>query len=112
VNDFVNIAEDIGAFAGGGTLVITNVSDQAQQFVVSYGTVGQDDSEGVNQNMLVFPSDPAPEQPPAMQETVTTEVPTTGAFLPPAGFAALALIGVALSAVAAGRMRRRPTSAA
>ncbi|MCB0198780.1 MAG: hypothetical protein H6649_09635 [Caldilineae bacterium] len=113
VNDFVNIAEDLGSFFGGGTLVITNVSEEAQQFVVSYGTVGQDDSEGVNQNMLIFPSEPAPEQPTTMQETVTTEVPTTGALLPPAGFAALALIGVVvvLAGLAATRTRRRPTNA-
>ena len=43
VLDFVNIAEDLGSFFGGGTLVITNVSEEQQQFVVSYGTVGADD---------------------------------------------------------------------
>ena len=112
VNDFVNIAEDLGSFFGGGTLVITNVSDAQQQFVVSYGTVGEDDSEGVNQNMLVFPSEPAPEQTPATPEVVVKEVPETGALLPPGGFAALALIGVGLAALIAGRSRRRSTKTA
>ena len=66
----------------------------------------------VYQNMLVFPSEPAPEQTPATPEVVVKEVPETGALLPPGGFAALALIGVGLAALIAGRSRRRSTKTA
>lgn len=106
VVDFVNLAEDLGTFFGGGTLVITNTSTTQQSFVVSYGSVGYDALEGDQQNMLVFPSELAPEKvAPAVPEV--TEVPETGAFLPPAGFGALALIGAGLATFTGGRIRRR-----
>lgn len=104
VVDFVNFAPKLGSFFGNGTLVITNVSDAPQKFVVSYGTVVHDEADGDQQNMLVFPSEPAPATPP--------NVPTTGALLPPVGMAAVALAGLALSVLAFGRLRRRTAKVA
>jgi hypothetical protein len=97
VTEFVNIAPDQGSFFGNGTLTITNVSEAPQQFVVSYGTVTRDETEGDQQDMLVFPSQPAP---------VVTPPPTTGALLPPA-FLAVALAGLGLAGLGASQMRRR-----
>lgn len=97
VTDFVNVAPEAGSFFGGGTLTITNVSDAEQQFVVSYGTVALDEAEGDQQNMLVFPSKPAP----------ITEVPSTGALLPPAGIALVALAGLGLGVLGISGLRRR-----
>lgn len=97
VVDFVNVAPEKGSFFGGGTLRITNVSDASQQFVISYGTVAVDEAEGNQQNMLVFPSEPAP----------PTNVPTTGALLPPAGVAMVALAGLGLVALGVFSLRRR-----
>ncbi len=104
VTGFVNIAPDKGSFFGNGTLSITNVSEKEQRFVVSYGTVAVDEAEGNQQNMLVFPSEPAPVTPP--------NVPATGALLPPAGMAAAALAGLGLAALSIAALRRRPEEAA
>lgn len=98
VVDFVNVAPEEGAFFGNGTLTISNISDAPQQFVVSYGTVVVDETEGDQQNMIIFPSAPAPVAP----------VPTTGALLSPVVLLALAgLAGLALGIFALSRMRRR-----
>jgi hypothetical protein len=103
VSGFVNVAPEQGAFFGSGTLTITNVSDAAQQFVVSYGTVTVDETDGDQQNMLVFPSEPAP---------VPPTPPTTGGLLPVEGMAVLALAGLGLGALGIGSLRRRSTIAA
>jgi hypothetical protein len=97
VTGFVNIAPEKGSFYGNGTLTITNVSQATQRFVVSYGTVSRDEAAGDQQNMLVFPIDPAP----------VTQPPATGALLPSAGIALVALAGLGLGTLAAGRLRRR-----
>jgi hypothetical protein len=102
VSEFVNIAPEQGSFFGNGTLTITNVSQAPQQFVVSYGTVTVDETDGDQQNMLVFPSQPAP---------VVTPPPTTGAFLPPA-LLAVVLAGLVLAGLGASQMRRRAVKAA
>lgn len=102
VTGFVNIAPEQGSFFGNGTLTITNVSQEPQQFVVSYGTVAVDEAEGDQQNMLVFPSQPAP---------TPTPPPTTGALLPPAFLAAaLAVLGLAVLGISL--VRRRAVGAA
>lgn len=100
ITNFVNVAPEKGSFFGSGTLVITNVSGAEQQFVVSYGTVALDEAEGDQQNMLVFPSKPAPSAP-------ITEVPSTGALLPPAGIALVALAGLGLGILGISGLRRR-----
>lgn len=101
VTKFVNVAPEQGSFFGSGTLTITNVSQQPQTFVVSYGTVTVDESDGDQQNMLVFPSQPAP---------VQATPPTTGGPLPAEGLALLALAG--LSILGVGQARRRAVRAA
>ncbi len=101
VTGFVNVAPEKGSFYGTGTLAITNVSQAAQRFVVSYGTVSRDEAEGDQQNMLVFPSEPAPVQQP----------PATGALLPPVGIVVVALAGLSAGIVAVGRARRRAATA-
>lgn len=101
VSGFVNVAPEQGSFFGSGTLTITNVSDAAQQFVVSYGTVTVDETDGDQQNMLVFPSQPAP---------VQATPPKTGGLLPAEGMALLALAG--LGALSVGQARRRAVRAA
>ncbi len=101
VTEFVNIAPEQGSFFGNGTLTITNVSQAPQQFVVSYGTVTVDETEGDQQNMLVFPSQPAP---------VQATPPKTGGPLPAEGLALIALAG--LGALGAGQARRRAVKAA
>lgn len=103
VSGFVNIAPEQGSFFGNGTLTITNVSDAAQQFVVSYGTVTVDEADGDQQNMLVFPSQPAP---------VTPTPPTTGGLLPAEGMVLLALAVLGLGALGIGSVRRRSIAAA
>jgi hypothetical protein len=103
VSGFVNIAPEQGAFFGNGTLTITNVSDAEQQFVVSYGTVTVDETDGDQQNMLIFPSQPAPEQ---------AAPPKTGGVLPAEGMALMALAGLGLVALGAGSARRRAVKAA
>jgi hypothetical protein len=100
VTGFVNVAPEKGSFYGNGTLTITNVSQAAQRFVVSYGTVSRDETAGDQQNMLVFPTDPTP----------VTQPPATGALLPPAGVAALAGLGLATLGIAG--LRRRGVRAA
>ncbi len=102
VTGFVNIAPEKGSFYGNGTLTITNVSQAAQRFVVSYGTVSRDEATGDQQNMLVFPTDPAP----------VTQPPATGALLPPAGLALVALAGLGLGTLGMGRLRHRAANAA
>jgi hypothetical protein len=97
VTEFVNIAPEQGSFFGNGTLTITNVGQEPQEFVVSYGTVTRDETEGDQQDMLVFPSQPAP---------VTPVTPKTGALLPPA-FLAVALAGLGLAGLGASQIRRR-----
>lgn len=101
VTKFVNVAPEQGSFFGNGTLTITNVSAAAQQFVVSYGTVTVDETDGDQQNMLVFPSQPAPAQ---------AAPPKTGGLLPAEGMALIALAG--LGALGAGQARRRVVKAA
>lgn len=101
VTGFVNVAPEKGSFYGTGTLVITNVSKATQRFVISYGTVSRDEAAGDQQNMLVFPSDPAPVMQP----------PETGALLPPAGLALVALAALGLGIIEIGRVRRRAAKA-
>jgi hypothetical protein len=103
VSSFVNVAPEQGSFFGSGTLTITNVSQQPQQFVVSYGTVTVDEIDGDQQNMLVFPSQPAP---------VQATPPKTGGLLPAEGMALMALAGLGLVALGAGSARRRAVKAA
>jgi hypothetical protein len=103
VSGFVNIAPEQGSFFGTGTLTITNVSQVPQRFVVSYGTVTVDEIDGDQQNMLVFPSEPAP---------ATPTPPATGGALPAEAMALVALAGLGLSALGIGSMRRRSIKAA
>ena len=98
VTGFVNIAPEEGSFFGNGTLTVTNVSQEPQQFVVSYGTVTLDETDGDQQNMLVFPSQPAP--------AITTP-PATGGLLPAEGMALMALAVLGLGALGIGQVRRR-----
>jgi hypothetical protein len=101
ISNFVNIAPDKGSFFGNGKLKITNVSAKPQKFVVSYGSVALDEAAGDQQNMLVFPSDPAP---------VTATPPPTGGLLPPTWIAALA--GLGLASLGLVGLRRRSAKAA
>ena len=71
--------------------------------MVSYGTVTVDEADGDQQNMLVFPSQPAPEQ---------AAPPKTGGLLPVEGMALMALAGLGLVALGAGSARRRAVKAA
>ncbi len=103
VTKFVNVAPEQGSFFGSGTLTITNVSQRPQQFVVSYGTVTVDETDGDQQNMLVFPSQPAP---------VQATPPKTGGVLPAEGMALMALAGLGLVVLGAGSARRRAVKAA
>ena len=103
VSGFVNVAPEQGSFFGSGTLTITNVSDAAQQFVVSYGTVTVDEADGDQQNMLVFPSQPAP---------VQATPPKTGGPLPAEGMALMALASLGLGTLGIGQARRRVVKAA
>ncbi len=103
VTKFVNVAPEQGSFFGSGTLTITNVSDTAQQFVVSYGTVTVDETDGDQQNMLVFPSQPAP---------VQATPPKTGGVLPAEGMTLVALAGLGLVVLGASAARRRTVMAA
>lgn len=98
VSGFVNVAPEQGSFFGSGTLTITNVSQEPQQFVVSYGTVTVDETDGDQQNMLVFPSQPAP---------ATPTPPASGGVLPAEAMALVALAGLGLSALGIGSVRRR-----
>ena len=103
VSGFVIVAPEQGSFFGYGTLTRREVSDAAQQFVVSYGTVTVDEIDGDQQNMLVFPSQPAP---------VQATPPKTGGLLPAEGMALMALAGLGLIALGIGQARRRAVKAA
>ncbi len=103
VTKFVNVAPEQGSFFGSGTLTITNVSQEPQTFVVSYGTVTVDETDGDQQNMLVFPSQPAP---------VQATPPKTGGLLPVEDMALMALAGLGLGALGIGQARRRAVKAA
>jgi hypothetical protein len=94
LDDFANVSPQGFSFIGSGTLALTNLTDQALDVLIPYGTRAVEIDQTGNQDMGVFPQ-PDAEAP---------MVPKTGALLAPELLALLSLASMGGGALA---LRRR-----